>query len=73
MERFDEAIPEYSRVIKHGDNMFVEEAEWYRALCYVKLGKKDSAREQLLAIINRNGYYAADAKAVLRKNRFSFR
>lgn len=73
MERFDEAIPEYSRVIKHGDNMFVEEAEWYRALCYVKLGKKDSAREQLLAIINRNGYYASDAKAVLRKNRFSFR
>ena len=73
MERFDEAIPEYSRVIKHGDNMFVEEAEWYRALCYVKLGKKDSAREQLLAIINRNGYYATDAKAVLRKHRFSFR
>lgn len=73
LEHFDKAIPEYSNVIKHGDNMFVEESEWYRALCYLKTGQKDSAKEQLFAIINRNGYYASDAKAVLRKTRLSFR
>src|SRR5690606_10425658 len=66
LERFEEAIPEYSAVIKHGDNMFVEEAEWYRALCYLKLEQKESAQNQLLAIINKKGYYANDAKAVLR-------
>ena len=72
LERFEAAIPEYSKVIKHGDNMFVEEAEWYRALCYLKLEQKDAAQKHLLAIINRKGYYAEDAKAILRKTRFLF-
>ena len=72
LARFEEAIPEYSKVIKHGDNIFVEEAEWYRALCYLKLEQKEAARKHLLAITNRNGYYAKDAKAILRKTRFLF-
>lgn len=70
--RFEDAIPEFSKVIEHGDNMFVEEAEWYRALCYIKLERKDAAKEHLLAIVNRNGYFAKDAKAILRKTRFLF-
>jgi hypothetical protein len=72
LEKFEEAIPEYSKVIEHGDNMFVEEAEWYKALCYLKLERKDLAKEQLLAIINRNGYYANNAKAILKRTRFLF-
>ncbi len=71
--KFEEAIPEYTQVVKHGDNIFVEEAEWYKALCYIKLGNKEDAKTQLLAIINRNGFYAADAKSVLRKTRYSLK
>ncbi len=73
LEKYEEAIPEYSRVISHGDNIFVEEAEWYKALCYIKLGEKDEARNHLLAIIGRKGYYAGEAKKLLRKTRYSFR
>jgi tetratricopeptide (TPR) repeat protein len=73
LERYKEAIPEYSNVIQHGDNMFVEEAEWFRTLCFLKLGKTEEARNQLLAIVDRNGYYSRHAKAVLRKTRYSFR
>jgi tetratricopeptide (TPR) repeat protein len=73
LEKFEEAIPEYASVIDHGDNIFVEEAEWYKALCYIKMGETEEARNQLLAIISHNGYYAGDAKAVLRKNRYSFK
>ncbi len=73
LEKYEEAIPEYTRVIDHGDNIFVEEAEWYKALCYIKLDEKEEARKQLMAIINRQGYYASDAKTILRKTRFSFR
>ena len=71
--KHDEAIPEYTNVIAHGDNIFVEEAEWYRALCYLKLGEKEKAKQQLVSIINRKSYYANDAKAVLRKTRYSLR
>ncbi|HDR50260.1 MAG TPA: hypothetical protein ENN90_01370 [Mariniphaga anaerophila] len=73
LEKYEEAIPEYSQVITHGDNMFVEEAQWYRALCYLKLGKKDVAREQLVAIMDKNGFYKNDAKAIIRKMKFSMR
>ena len=69
LEKYEEAIPEYANVISHGDNMFVDEAEWYRALCYIRLGETDEARKQLMGIIRKNGYYASSAKAVLRKSK----
>ena len=73
LEQYEDAIPGYSQVITHGDNMFVDEAEWYRALCYLKLGKKDVAREQLVAIMDKNGFYKNDAKAIIRKMKYSLR
>jgi hypothetical protein len=70
---YKQAIPEYAEVIEQGDNIFIEEAEWYKSLCYIKLGQKELARENLLAIIDRKGFYENDAKAILRKLRYSFR
>jgi anti-sigma factor RsiW len=67
MNKLKEAIADYTKVINHGDNLFVEEAEWYRSLCYLKLGKKLEAKQELLAVINRKGYFEHDAKAVLRR------
>jgi hypothetical protein len=40
-------------------------------LCYLKLDKKEIAQKQLKAIIDKNGYFATDARAILRKTRFS--
>jgi hypothetical protein len=70
MDKLKEAIADYTRVINHGDNLFVEEAEWYRSLCYMKLGKKYEAKQELLAVIKRKGYFEHNAKAVLRRLRF---
>jgi len=71
--KFREAIPEYTKVINNADNIFVEEAEWNKSLCYLKLNRKDLTRDQLKAIIKRNGYYARDAKAVLRRLKYTFK
>jgi len=73
MNKYNEAIVEYTNVIKHGDNNYIEEAEWYRSYCYIKLEDWDSAKEQLLAIIERKGYFESDAKAILRRLRYSFK
>ncbi len=70
IENYKQAITEYTKVMKHGDNLFIEEAEWYRSLCYMKLGNKQEARRELLAVVNRNGYYMPDAKAILRRLKF---
>ncbi len=67
MGKLKQAIHDYTKVIKNGNNLFVEEAEWYRSLCYLRLGKKIEAEQELLAIINKQGYFEEDAKAVLRR------
>ncbi len=70
--QFEPAADHYSKVILHGDNLFIEEAEWYKSLCYIKMNDTGKAKEQLLRIVERKGYYANDAKAVLRKMRYTF-
>ena len=71
--KYTEAISGYNRIIVNNDNLFIEEAEWYRSLCYLKMGNKWEARQQLLAVINRKGYFADDAKTILRRLRYSFK
>jgi hypothetical protein len=73
LKKYDLAIREYAAVIKHGNNMFVEEAEWYKALITLKTGEKSDAKQQLQSIIDKNGFYANEARAVLRRTRFSFK
>ena len=72
LEKYEEATDHYSNVILHRDNIFIEDAEWYRSLCYIKMNDIKKAREQLLFIVEKKGYYANDAKAVLRKMKYSF-
>lgn len=71
--RFNEAITEYTKVIKEGDNLFVEEAEWYRSLCYLKIADKEKAKNELLAVIERKGHFEKDAKAVLRRLKYTIK
>jgi len=73
LENWDNAIADYTKVIDHGNNLFVEEAEWYRSLCYLKLNQKAKAKQELLAVIDRKGHYEKDAKAVLRKLRYKLK
>ncbi len=62
MEKYKEAIPEYNQVINKEIILILEEAEWNKSLCYLKMGDKENARQNLEGIINRNGYYKKDAK-----------
>lgn len=71
--KFDEAITEYTKVINEGDNLFVEEAEWYRTLCYLKIADKNKAKNELLAVIERKGHFEKDAKAVLRRLKYTIK
>jgi tetratricopeptide (TPR) repeat protein len=73
LNKYPKAVTEYTKVIDHGNNMFIEEAEWYKALCYLKMNKRAEAKKELLAVIDRRGHYEKDAKAILRKLRYSFK
>ncbi len=73
MNKYNEAIDAYTRVINNGDNLFINEAEWYRSLCYLKAGDKQRAKVELLAVIEKKGYYENQAKAVIRRLKYSFK
>jgi len=73
LQEWDKAIADYTKVIDHGNNLFVEEAEWYRSLCYLKLNEKSKAKQELLAVIDRKGHYEKDARAVLRKVKYTLK
>jgi tetratricopeptide (TPR) repeat protein len=71
LEKLEEAIANYTKVINHGDNLFIEESEWFRSLCYLNSGDKKMARTELLAIIQRKGHFENEAKAVFRRLKYS--
>lgn len=71
--KFQDAITLYSSIINQGDNLFIEEAEWYRSLSYLKAGNNLKAKNDLLAIIEKRGHYEKNAKAVLRRLRYTLR
>ena len=71
LENYKSAAENYTKVIENGDNLYVEEAEWYRSLCYLKLGEMDKAKNELLAVIERKGHFENDAKAVIRRLKYS--
>ena len=73
LEKFKEALPEYNEVIRHDNNTYIEEAEWNRALCLIKLGEMDRAKLQLTAIVDKNSFYRNDANAILRRLKISFK
>ncbi|HPE85721.1 MAG: hypothetical protein PHU97_09880 [Bacteroidales bacterium] len=67
-EKYDKAIEAFNYIIENNDNLYVEHAEWYLALCYLKQEKTSEARIQLLRIANEeDGFYKADAEKILEK------
>ncbi|WP_163717942.1 tetratricopeptide repeat protein [Mangrovibacterium lignilyticum] len=64
---FNQAISSYNEVIKAKNNLFMEQAEWYTALCYLQNDNRRKAFKQLQRIAENNGYYSEKASAVLRK------
>jgi len=73
LQDFDKAIERYTEILNQGDNMFIEEAEWYRALCYLRNDNEEIAKQELLAVIERKGTFEIDAKAIIRRLRFSMK
>jgi hypothetical protein len=73
LNKYVDAVESYTKVINHGDNLFIEEAEWYRCLCYLKLENYENLKMELLAVIQRNGHFENDAKAVLRRLKYSLK
>ncbi|MDO8896478.1 MAG: tetratricopeptide repeat protein, partial [Bacteroidales bacterium] len=52
---FDKAINDFKFVIKHNDNLFIDQAEWYLALCYLKTNQTKEATKYFEKIAGDRG------------------
>ncbi len=68
-QKFKNAGNSFHTVIDHRDNLFIEQAQWYLALCYLRTDENTKATEQLNQIVNSKGFYSRDARRLLRAMR----
>lgn len=66
IESYDKASESFTRILDEESNLFEEQAEWYNALCILKLGKKDEAKDIFSEITEGNSLYKKDAVKILK-------
>ena len=64
---FRSAINSFSEVVRHGDNLLVEQSEWYIGLCYLRIEEREKAIAQLRGIVSRNGFYRDQSSKLLKQ------
>jgi TolA-binding protein len=66
-KKYPEAKQSFVNVINDNDNLFIETAKWYLALCYVQTDEKKKALQLFEMIKKEDGIYSNDAKKIIRK------
>ena len=65
-KNFNNAINAFNTIIRQNDNLYIEHAEWYLGLCYLKNNQKDKAMDQFLAVaLNPENYHRHEASNIL--------
>ena len=67
VKEYSEANKRFEKIIDHKANAFVESAEWYLGLCYLKMNDEQKAKNIFADIANSESYYNKEAKSILRK------
>ena len=64
--KYTEAKQSFGKVIDDKKNYYVDQAEYYLALCYLQTNEDDKAIELLRKISTEGGFYAKVAKKMIR-------
>jgi hypothetical protein len=67
INKADKALEYLAKVMKNPDTTFYAEAQWFRALVYLKSGNRETARAILSAIVSEKGFYSKRAAEKLKK------
>jgi len=67
-KNYDNSIKAFNTIINQNDNLYVEHAEWYLGLCYLKYNQKDKAIDQFVVVAtNPDNFHRQEAKSILDK------
>ncbi|MDP4290827.1 MAG: hypothetical protein Q8908_07075, partial [Bacteroidota bacterium] len=63
----DKAIHEFKFIIDQKNNLFVENAQWYLALCYLKNNQVEAAKDLFVQISNSSNSHNQEATQILKR------
>jgi hypothetical protein len=67
VSKYSEAKQSFGIVIDDKKNLYIDQAQWYLALCFLQTEEKEKSIQLLKKIKNEGGYFAKNAKIILRK------
>ena len=68
LQKYVDASESLTKVIEQNDNLFIQQAEWFRAGCYLALDETEQARRELAMIASSaNHFYQNDAEKILKR------
>jgi tetratricopeptide (TPR) repeat protein len=65
-KKYREARQSFGKVIDDNNNLYIDQAQWYLALCYLQTNENEKALKLLEIIRNDGGFYSKDAKKIIR-------
>jgi tetratricopeptide (TPR) repeat protein len=65
-KKYPEAKQSFGKVIDDKNNLYIDQAQWYLALCYLNTNETDKAKQLFRIIGNESGIYKKDAKKIIR-------
>ena len=66
-KEYPKAEQSFGNVIDDNNNLYIDQAEWYLALCYLNTNEIIKAKQLFEAIKKEEGIYKNDARKILRK------
>jgi tetratricopeptide (TPR) repeat protein len=66
---YPEAEKSFDKITRDDNNLYLEDAQWYLALCYIQTSQLDKAASQLTIIKNSESIYRKDAGKMLKSIR----
>lgn len=65
-KEYPEAKKSFGKVIDDKNNLYIDQAQWYLALCYLNTNEKEKAKQLFKVIVKEDGIYKNDAKKIIR-------
>ncbi len=66
INKFDDAISSFKYILKDSNSLYLDEAEWYLSLCYLKTSDITDAKKTLTHIVSEDLFCKKDAEEILK-------
>lgn len=65
-KKYPEAKQSFGRLIEDKNNLYIDQARWYLALCYMNTNETEKAKQLFSQIADQEGIHKKDAKKIFR-------